>query len=75
MMNKKNKTIVLESIITCPLCGHQKSEIMPLNACIHFYKCENCNTLLNPRKGDCCVFCSYGTVKCPSRQSGESRVA
>nr|WP_283817643.1 GDCCVxC domain-containing (seleno)protein [Bradyrhizobium diazoefficiens] len=22
-----------------------------------------------PKSGDCCVFCSYGTVPCPPKQS------
>ncbi|MFA9408701.1 MAG: GDCCVxC domain-containing (seleno)protein, partial [Candidatus Dadabacteria bacterium] len=26
--------------------------------------------LLKPKPGDCCVFCSYGSVKCPSIQEG-----
>ncbi|MGL1886766.1 MAG: hypothetical protein OCD76_09640 [Reichenbachiella sp.] len=57
--------IILESIISCPKCGHQKSESMPTNACQYFYECENCKELLKPINGDCCVFCSYGSVKCP----------
>lgn len=61
--------IILKSIITCPVCGHQKEETMPTDACLHFYQCEQCNTMLKPRPGDCCVFCSYGTVKCPSKQN------
>ncbi|HLF35617.1 MAG TPA: GDCCVxC domain-containing (seleno)protein [Cyclobacteriaceae bacterium] len=56
------------STITCPICGFRKTEKMPADACVYFYECENCKTLLKPLKGDCCVFCSYGTVKCPSRQ-------
>nr|WP_304572174.1 GDCCVxC domain-containing (seleno)protein [Salinisphaera sp. LB1] len=24
--------------------------------------------MLKPKPGDCCVFCSFGTVPCPSRQ-------
>ena len=63
--------IELESEITCPECGHKKKEIMPTDACVHFYECENCKTLLKPLQGDCCVFCSYGTVKCPPVQSGK----
>ncbi|HNP79163.1 MAG TPA: GDCCVxC domain-containing (seleno)protein [Cyclobacteriaceae bacterium] len=57
------------SVITCPACGHQKQEEMPGNACVYFYSCESCQTLLKPLPGDCCVFCSYGTVKCPPVQS------
>lgn len=56
------------SVITCPICGHLKKEAMPTDSCQYFYKCENCKALLKPLKGDCCVFCSYGSVKCPSKQ-------
>ncbi|HEY8783639.1 MAG TPA: GDCCVxC domain-containing (seleno)protein [Mucilaginibacter sp.] len=62
------KDIPIKSILTCPLCGHQKKEIVPLDSCLFFYQCENCKAILNPKPGDCCVFCSYGTVKCPSHQ-------
>lgn len=61
----------LESGITCPECGFHKVETMPTNACQWFYECLSCSTLLKPLKGDCCVFCSYGTVKCPPIQQGE----
>ncbi len=60
--------IILQSILTCPICGHQKEEIMPTDACQFFYECEKCHTILKPKKGDCCVFCSYGTVSCPPIQ-------
>jgi hypothetical protein len=26
---------------------------------IYFYDCADCVTLLRPKVGDCCVFCSY----------------
>jgi hypothetical protein len=58
----------LSSEITCPHCGHRKVEEMPTNACQFFYKCERCHTLLRPKPGDCCVFCSYGSVACPPIQ-------
>ena len=67
-----NTEIIVESIITCPACQHQKKELMPTDACQYFYECENCKSLLKPRQGDCCVFCSYGTVKCPPVQKGNS---
>ncbi len=59
---------VLESEITCPRCGFRKEEAMPTDACLFFYECAGCKTLLRPKPGDCCVFCSYGTVKCPPKQ-------
>ena len=64
--------IVLNSIITCPSCGHQKEEIMPADACQYFYECECCHSTIKPLEGDCCVFCSYGTVPCPPVQQDKS---
>jgi len=37
-------------------------------ACQFFYECLACYTLLRPKAGDCCVFCSFGTVPCPPIQ-------
>ncbi len=59
---------VLESHIACPRCGHREGEEMPTDACLWFYDCKGCGTVLRPRPGDCCVFCSYGTVPCPPVQ-------
>lgn len=66
------KTVETKSILTCPNCGHKKDEIMPTDACVYFYECEKCKTQLKPLQGDCCVYCSYGTVKCPPIQAGEN---
>jgi hypothetical protein len=43
---------------------------MPLDACLFFYECEQCKTVLHPKPEHCCVFCSYGSVRCPSQQEG-----
>lgn len=64
------KAIQLQSVITCPKCGFQKEETMPTDACQYFYECQSYNAVLKPRAGDCCVYCSYGTVKCPPIQVG-----
>lgn len=71
MTVESNSEIELKSQITCPECGHQAIEEMPTNACQWFYDCLGCGILLKPKAGDCCVFCSYGTVKCPPIQSGD----
>ncbi len=42
---------VLASVLTCPHCGHQKREQMPVEACQFFYECERCKTLLRPKPG------------------------
>lgn len=64
--------VILKSTITCPQCGFQKKENMPVDACQYFYTCEQCKTVLKPKSGDCCVFCSYGNVACPPIQKGKN---
>jgi peptide subunit release factor 1 (eRF1) len=66
-----SESVTLKSTITCPECGYQKEETMPENSCHYFYQCENCREVLTPEKGDCCVFCSYGSVDCPPVQKDE----
>jgi hypothetical protein len=63
---------ILKSEITCPNCGHKKIEEMPTNACQFFYECDNCQKVLKPKEGDCCVYCSYGTFPCPPIQENKS---
>jgi len=58
----------LKSVITCPECGASTEETMPTDACLYFHECAVCGTLLKPKAGDCCVFCSYGSVPCPPKQ-------
>jgi len=64
--------VELNSTITCPTCAHKKTERMPEDACQWFYACTGCGEVLKPLPGDCCVFCSYGSEKCPPIQAGES---
>src|SRR5262245_17859118 len=61
--------MILQSIITCPHCATAKSEAMPTDACQFFYTCTGCGATLRPKPGDCCVFCSYGSVPCPPIQA------
>jgi len=61
-------TVETRSVLTCPACGVTADETMPVDACVYYYECRGCRTLLKPKPGDCCVFCSFGTVKCPPVQ-------
>jgi hypothetical protein len=65
-------SVILRSTLTCPSCGVATAETMPTTACQYFYKCLGCEVLLKPKPGDCCVFCSYGTVPCPPVQEGNT---
>jgi hypothetical protein len=60
-----------QSTITCPHCDHQTVKTMPADACLFFYDCQGCGNRLKPKAGDCCVFCSFGSVPCPPVQSGD----
>jgi len=60
---------VLTSTITCPNCGTSFKERMPEDSCQYFWECENCGEVSRPKKGDCCVYCSYGDTNCPPMQS------
>jgi hypothetical protein len=64
--------LTLSSVLTCPKCGFRKEEAMPTDACVFFYECEGCKTLLRPHAGHCCVFCSFGSIKCPPMQLDSS---
>jgi hypothetical protein len=67
-MSAATRNITMESILTCPECGFAKQDVMPTDACQFLYECVGCKTLLRPKPGDCCVFCSYGSVACPPMQ-------
>lgn len=62
------ESIALTSNITCPKCGFTAKEKLPTEVCQIAYTCKKCKTTLNPKEGDCCVFCTYGDHKCPSKQ-------
>ena len=67
-MIASTSNITLESVITCPECGFAKQDVMSTDACQFFYECAGCKGILRPKPGDCCVFCSYGSVVCPPMQ-------
>jgi len=60
------------STLTCPACGARHTETMEVNACRYVHTCPACGETLRPHAGDCCVFCSYGDVPCPPKQTGNA---
>lgn len=65
--------IEARSTVTCPACGRAEAETMPTDACLVVYDCKGCGAALRAKPGDCCVFCSYGTVPCPPVQQAGGR--
>ena len=74
-MDTPGHAVEMHSSITCPHCGHQATETMPTDACVGFYPCKGCGLMLRPKRGDCCVFCSYGSVPCPPIQAERAGTA
>ena len=70
MAKPSDEEIRMMSTLTCPRCGHASMDEMPVTSCRYFYECQGCGVTLKPRPGDCCVYCSYGDVKCPPVQMG-----
>jgi len=66
-----SKKIKTKTKLTCPNCGFTEIVEMPTDARQISYKCMNCKTLLIPKKGDCCIFCSYAEDPCPPKQIRE----
>ncbi|HEX7794219.1 MAG TPA: GDCCVxC domain-containing (seleno)protein [Vicinamibacterales bacterium] len=62
----------LTTTLTCPHCGYQAVERIPLDRCQYFYDCRGCGVVLRPKPGDCCVFCSYADRRCPMHQERPS---
>ncbi|WP_342780480.1 GDCCVxC domain-containing (seleno)protein [Gracilimonas mengyeensis] len=61
--------LIFTSMITCPECDFATNEEMPENSCQFFWKCPECENIIKPKVGDCCVFCSYGNIPCPPVQA------
>lgn len=63
-----DRHVIHASSLTCPNCGASTTEAMPTDACQYFFDCRYCRAVLKPLPGDCCVFCSFGSVPCPPVQ-------
>ncbi|HET6230726.1 MAG TPA: GDCCVxC domain-containing (seleno)protein [Longimicrobiaceae bacterium] len=63
---------ILRSDLRCPHCAHTETLSMPTDACVFFHECAVCHSIIRPNAGDCCVFCSFGSVVCPPMQGGAS---
>ena len=68
------KTIIVRQLF-CPICQEQlriKKASLKMYDCgdvvesvkVLDLECESCGELLKPKSGDCCVYCSYGSMKC-----------
>jgi hypothetical protein len=66
-------TPITTSTLTCPECAGASEKQMATDSCEVVYLCRHCATMLRPKPGDCCVYCSFGTVPCPPIQESRAR--
>jgi hypothetical protein len=45
---------------------------MPTDFCLIRYQCKKCGHVMTPKQGDCCIFCSYGSMPCPPIQEARA---
>ena len=63
---KFDSIVSRKSKVTCPVCNTQQTLNIPGEARVRVYHCPRCLTWLAPKKGDHCIFDSYGSV--PSQE-------
>lgn len=63
--------IDFDAKITCPDCDFTQQEVMPDNYWVTSYQCASCGTTLQPKEGDCCVYCSFSDQLCPAKQKAQ----
>jgi hypothetical protein len=66
--------VVKDTLMTCPVCNTKVREKMSSEALRRIYHCPKCLTWLSTKKGDHCVYDSYGSIKCPRTQIKERRL-
>jgi len=77
-VKKKTKVqwdgIVGDCVVTCPVCKTRVQETMVSETPKLIYHCPVCLTWLSPKKGDHCIYDSYGSVHCPPIQVKNRRL-
>jgi hypothetical protein len=67
--------IVGVCVVTCPVCKTGVQVTMVSETPPQIYHCPVCLTWLSPKKGDHCIYDSYGSVNCPPIQVKKRRAA
>lgn len=67
-MNNLVSDVLNKNELTCPECGTKQKGEMLEAAYSYAYQCNGCSEIIEKKNDSCCVYCSYGEVKCPSEQ-------
>lgn len=65
-------SLLLRSIVQCPHCGFKVTERMPQGKKVRHFQCPACAQVLTADEQQCCIFCRYGSVKCPAAQQADT---
>lgn len=60
--------VLYKNTLTCPKCGLKQNVKMLALEIASVYQCNACNQVIKSNADECCVYCQYGDVKCPSEQ-------
>ena len=62
------KRLIYGITLKCPHCGAEQNANMPSAGRKMALSCRSCNIIIFKKQESCCVFCSYGEIKCPVEQ-------
>jgi len=62
------KEVLFVTILKCPHCNKEQQATMPEKGRKMAQDCRYCNETISAIEGSHCVFCSYGSIKCPIAQ-------
>lgn len=55
-----------------PRCGAGTHERMPLDRTVHAFRCLWCDSEIRHPDTKHCVYCAFGSRKCPERQAART---
>ncbi len=67
-MNHLVLEVLYKNKLSCPQCGSTQSVNMLALEIPRVYQCNNCREVIQANADECCIYCQYGEVKCPSQQ-------
>lgn len=64
------RTINRTSTLYCHYCQAGSHERMPLDHTLHEFRCLWCDRLVQHGPEEHCIYCAFGSRKCPQKQRG-----
>lgn len=63
-------TINRTCTLYCPHCRAGSHERMPMDGTLHEFHCHWCERLVRHGPEEHCIYCAFGSRKCPQMQRG-----